>query len=293
MSAFRPPAPSPLRLPFDRFGDTVPASPVILSVPHAGRDYPDALLAALRVPLVAATVLEDRYIDAVALRARGRETMLVQQRARAWIDLNRSEQERDPAIDEGARVASAPIASAKVRGGLGLIPRRIAGAGELWRQRFTASDIAARIAQDYRPYHAALAAALQAASVQFGVAVLIDIHSMPSLGPGGPQIVLGDRLGRSADARFVGAIERTVRAVAIPCARNTPYAGAHILDMHARGSAIHAIQIEFDRTLYLDPAGDLPGDGMAETARLLRAMIDAVEAEAMGARPVSHPIAAE
>jgi N-formylglutamate amidohydrolase len=84
-----------------------------------------------------------------------------------------------------------------------------------------------------------------------------------------------------------------VRAAAIPCARNTPYAGAQILDMHARGGAVHAIQIEFDRTLYLDPAGDLPGDGVRATAQLLRAIIDAVEAEATGARSLSHPIAAE
>lgn len=293
MAASHSPAAGPLRPPFDRFGDATPASPVVLSVPHAGRDYPDALLAALRVPLVAATVLEDRYVDAVALLARERETMLVQRRARAWIDLNRSEQERDPAIDEGARAAAAPIASAKVRGGLGLIPRRIAGAGELWRRRFSASDVTARIAEDYRPYHAALADALQAARARFGIAVLLDVHSMPNLGPGGPQIVLGDRFGRSADTRFVTVIEQTVRAAAIPYARNTPYAGAQILDMHARGGVIHAIQIEFDRTLYLDPAGDLPGDGVRATARVLRAMIDAVEVEAMGARSLSHQIAAE
>lgn len=294
-----PPAPSPAISPatplagFDRFGDVPPRSPVVLSVPHAGRDYPTALRAALRVPPGAAVVLEDRYVDAVALLARDRETALVQRRARAWIDLNRSEQERDPAIDEGARASAMPVASAKVRGGLGLIPRRVAGAGELWRRRFDAADIATRIAQDYRPYHAALADALQAARARFGVAILLDVHSMPSLGPGGPRIVLGDRHGRSADSRFVDTLERLVRAAGIPCARNTPYAGAHILDSHAGGGAIHAIQIEFDRTLYLDPAGDLPGDGLAPTARLLRAMIDGIVAEASGGSLIAAPIAAE
>lgn len=293
MAAFDPHAPAPLRPPFDRFGGTIPASPVIVSVPHAGRDYPAALLAALRVPFVAVTVLEDRYVDAVALLAHKDETMLIQRRARAWIDLNRNEQERDPAIDEGARASGTPIASAKVRGGLGLIPRRVAGAGDLWRRRFGADDIATRITQDYRPYHAALTGALQAARARFGIAVLLDVHSMPSLGPGGPRIVLGDRHGRSAGARFVDAIERTVRAAEIPCSRNTPYAGAHILDTQAQGGVVHAIQIEFDRTLYLDPAGDLPGDGLHKTARLLRAMIETVEAEASGRITAPHAIAAE
>ena len=271
-----PPAPS-----FDRYGPHSPASPVVLSVPHAGRDYPLALRAALRVPLAAVTVLEDRHVDAVALAAQRGEAMLVQRRARAWIDLNRAETERDPAIDEGATWTALPHASAKLRGGLGLVPRRVAGAGELWRRRLDAQDVAARIRDDHRPYHATLADLLEAARARFGMAVLLDLHSMPSLGPDQPRIVIGDRFGRSASDRLVAAVESVAAASGWPVARNTPYAGGHILDAHARpGAGVHAIQIEFDRTLYLDPAGDSPGDGLAATAAILRRMIDAVADEA-------------
>ncbi|GHH22900.1 MULTISPECIES: N-formylglutamate amidohydrolase [Sphingomonas] len=266
---------------FERYGDDPPASPVVLSVPHAGRDYPVALQAALRVPLNAVTVLEDRYIDAVALAAHARETMFIQRRARAWIDLNRSEQERDPMIDEGATWTSQPLATAKLRGGLGLIPRRVAGAGELWRRRLDGYDVAARIRDDHRPYHAALATALAAARARFGVAILLDVHSMPTLGAGAPRIVLGDRFGRSAASRFVAVAEETAKASGHAVARNAPYAGGHILDTQARpGAGVHALQIEFDRTLYLDAAGDQPGDGMPAIARLLRAIIDALADEA-------------
>jgi N-formylglutamate amidohydrolase len=283
---------SPIAPSFDRYGDDLPASPVVLSVPHAGRDYPLALRAALRVPLTAATVLEDRHIDAVALAARhienGRETMLVQRRARAWIDLNRSEQERDPAIDEGAAWTSQPLATAKLRGGLGLVPRRVAGAGELWRRRLDAYDVAARIRDDHRPYHAALSVALAAARARFGTAVLLDVHSMPTLGADRPQVVLGDRFGRTAAPRFVAAIEAMVQAAGCRHALNVPYAGGHILDTHGRPSnGIHAIQIEFDRTLYLDPAGDLPGDGLANVAHLLRRIINALADEATAAQSLA------
>ncbi|MFX7198018.1 N-formylglutamate amidohydrolase, partial [Acinetobacter baumannii] len=81
---------------------------------------------------------------------------------------------------------------AKLRGGLGLVPRRVAGAGELWRRRLDANDVNARIRNDHRPYHAALACALAAARARFGTAVLLDIHSMPSLGPDQPRLVIGD-----------------------------------------------------------------------------------------------------
>jgi len=280
-------------LSYDFYGDAEPASPVVLSVPHAGRDYPLALRAALRVPLTALTALEDRYIDAVALAALGRETMLVQRLPRAWIDLNRSEQERDPGIDDGASRQAMPMMSAKTRGGLGLVPRRVSGVGEIWQRRFEADEVAARIVQDHRPYHAALAAALTRARARFGAAVLLDLHSMPPMEPGdgAAGIVLGDRFGRSAASRFVHRLQGEAMAARITCALNAPYAGGHILDAQARPKAgVHAIQIEFDRALYLDPALDRPGDGLEALARLLRRMIDAVADEAL-ALPDSGAVA--
>lgn len=264
-------------MPFDRHGPATPDSPVVLSVPHAGRDYPPTLRAALRVPLATAAALEDRYIDAVVLAARGEETVFVQRRARAWIDLNRGEHERDPRIDDGASPQALPMGSEKTRSGLGLVPRRATRAGDLWRRRFAAHEIEARIAADHRPYHDALGAALAAARARFGVAILLDVHSMPPLGPDEARLVVGDRFGRSASPRYVARIEDAQ----VPTAVNSPYAGGHILDRHGDpASGVHAIQLEFDRALYLDAALDRPGAGLAATAALLRRLIDAVADEA-------------
>ena len=141
---------------FDLFGTLdAPASPVVLSVPHAGRDYPAELQTALRVPLSALVALEDRYVDRLALAAHGGETLLIQRTARAWIDLNRAESERDPRIDDGAAPQRHATQSAKLRGGLGLVPRRLSATGDLWRRRFGNAEMIARIAADHRPYHAA------------------------------------------------------------------------------------------------------------------------------------------
>jgi len=277
------PTPLPSFAPsFERFGPSVPASPVVLSAPHAGRDYPPALRAGLRVPIRALLPLEDRFADLLALAARGGETLFVQRRARAWIDLNRGEDERDPKLDEGATIASQPLESAKIRSGLGLVPRRVAGAGEIWRRKLSSDDVEARIVENHRPYHAALTEALAAARARFGVAVLLDVHSMPPLGTGA-QLVVGDRFGRAAGSRFVARLETVAQACGVACAINTPYAGGHILDRHGRpGQGIHAIQVEFDRALYLDAQFDAPGPGMAETAQMLRAMIDSLADEAIG-----------
>lgn len=268
---------------FELLGSEPPASPLVLSVPHAGRDYPAALCAALRVPIAALLPLEDRHVDAVALAARGVETMLVQRRPRAWIDLNRSEAERDPRIDEGALPSAQPNQSAKLRGGLGLVPRRAGGSSDLWRRRFGADEIAARIAEDYRPYHDRLASLLAAARARFGIAVLLDVHSMPPLASGA-QLVFGDRFGRAAASRFVGRLEAEAMAFGIRSAINTPYAGGHILEAQAAPArGIHAIQLEIDRSLYLDGLLEALGPGFARTVAMLQRMLAALEDEALGA----------
>jgi len=265
--------------PFDLLGPPRPDSPVVVSVPHAGRDYPPALRAMLRVAPGALVALEDRLVDTVAARARGVETMLVQRRPRAWIDLNRAETERDPRLDEGAGPGAA---SAKVRSGLGLVPRRTAQSGELWSRRLGGAEVEARIAADHRPYHEALGAALAAARARFGAAVLLDLHSMPPVpGPGAPQVVVGDRFGRAAAARFVSRVEAEVEAAGLPHAVNTPYPGGHILDRHGRpADGIHAVQLELDRGLYLDRRGE-PGAGLPATVALLRRVLAALADEAL------------
>ncbi|HEX4694725.1 N-formylglutamate amidohydrolase [Sphingomonas sp.] len=277
---------------FDRIGAVPPLSPVIVSVPHAGRDYPLPLRAAAAVPVASMLALEDRHADTLALAARGDETLFVQRLARAWIDLNRAEDERDPLIDDGARPIPAGAAAIKLRSGLGLVPRRAAPGVTLWRRRLGDDEVRARIAADHRPYHAALDEALAAARDRFGVALLIDLHSMPPLpGASSARIVIGDRFGHSAGGRLVYRLEAEVAAAGQRAALNAPYPGGHILMRHGRPErGVHAIQIEIDRRLYLDSSLNAPGKGLAATAKLLRRMIDAATEELLGA---SEALAAE
>ena len=267
---------------FDRHGPALPASPVVVSVPHAGREYPPELIERLRVPFRNLLPLEDRHADTLARAAHVGETLLIARRPRAWIDLNRGEHERDPRVDDGAPTRLVPLQSAKVRGGLGLIPRRAAGATEIWAQRWSADAVVARILGDHRPYHTALAQALVEARARFGVALLLDLHSMPPLdGPRPARLVIGDRFGRSAGSRFVGRIEGCVRRAGVTIALNTPYAGGHILERHAApGKGIHAIQLEIDRSLYLDEHLREPGRGFDAVAALIRQILDALADEA-------------
>ncbi|RZM32049.1 MAG: N-formylglutamate amidohydrolase, partial [Sphingomonas sp.] len=133
---------------------------------------------------------------------------------------------------------------------------------------------------DHRPYHARIAELLVRARDRHGAAVLLDLHSMPSLGAGRAQVVIGDRYGASAGAAMVARVEATVAAAGLRVARNAPYAGGHVVERHGdpRGG-IHAIQLELDRALYLDAALDRPGEGLAATAMLVRRIAASLAAE--------------
>lgn len=268
---------------FDLVGPAQPDSPVVISVPHGGREYPPALLDALAVSSSTLVGLEDRYIDAVALEARVDETMLIQRLGRAWIDLNRGEEERDPQVDDGADALRTGEGTLKLRSGLGLVPRRAGPVADLWRRRFSDSDIRTRIKQAYQPYHERLSSLLATARQRWGVAVLLDLHSMPPLGPGNARLVIGDRFGKTADVRFLTRIAAEAAAVRLRTAINSPYAGGQILQRHGAPTlGIHAVQLEVDRMLYLDKALEQPGPGLAATAMLVRRIANALADEALG-----------
>jgi N-formylglutamate amidohydrolase len=257
---------------------------VVLSVPHAGRAYSDGLLAAARLSRASLEGLEDRLVDRLVWRAvEAGAVAIVADSPRAEIDLNRDERELDPAMVIPRPPAETIVESPRTRGGLGLIPARITGSGAIWRQRIAAAEVARRIERIHRPYHHSIEAELAAAKARFGVAILLDCHSMPPRGAGaGAPVVLGDRHGGSMAGPLVAAAESAARAAGFQVARNAPYAGGHITERHgdpARG--VHALQLELDRSLYLAPDLRTTGPGFDRVARLIAAVAEALAAAAL------------
>lgn len=255
--------------------------PVILSIPHSGRDYPDGLIALSATGRAALEVLEDPLVDRLAWRALGRGLGAVIARApRAAIDCNRSAADVDPAVVLGA---SRERLSARTRGGLGVVPARTHRNGYLWRRSISLAELEARIAAAHAPYHSALAALLDRTVEEFGVALLLDCHSMPPPPDGVPPIVIGDCYGKSA-GRWLGAAALDIaRRNGLAGQLNDPFAGGHIVERHGRPArGVHALQVEIDRRLYLDADMASPGPGFDAIASFLddlavslgRALID-------------------
>jgi N-formylglutamate amidohydrolase len=273
-----PPARSPW---FERLGPGAAETPLVCAVPHGGRIYPPALFSASAVPHAILEQLEDRYADLLIAKAVEHGAVAIVARvARAWIDLNRGEEDLDPALRIPPH--SGPPQTARARSGLGLLPRRL-GRRDLWREMPSAESAAARIATIHRPYHAAIAQALEEACRRFGHAVLIDCHSMPTLGGLRPaRIVIGDAHGKSAGKGIAAEVARAARASGFAAAINAPYAGAHSLARHGRpGANVHALQIEVDRALYLDREVRAPSNGLKRTQSLVWELAQAAVAAAL------------
>lgn len=278
--------------------------PILVAAPHAGRAYTRSLLQDLRFPESVLLRLEDRYVDRLA-RGVAMATgagMLLANAPRALIDLNRAPEDIDwDMFERGVRPESGAVTtSRRARSGLGLIPRRLPGLGELWRRRHTRDDLEQRIGKVHAPYHQALGECLQGLRDRWGAALLIDLHSMPPLaarpGMSPPQIVLGDRFGATCHGSIVATTFAHFAQVGREAAHNRPYAGGYVLDRHGdpRGG-IHAVQIEIDRTRYLDERMAEPGagmDGMIDDLAALVRRLASVVAE-LGQERGNWPLAAE
>ena len=256
--------------------------PVLIAVPHAGRIYPAPVLRSLRDPGRAVLKLEDRHVDRVAhqLAAATGAAILVAQAPRAMIDLNRAPDDLDWEMMDRAERVDLPAGrpGGRARNGLGLVPRRVPGIGELWQSRLSASDLDQRIADIHAPYHEALAGILADLRARWGAALLIDLHSMPPLdqrGPdGAPELVIGDRFGASCDGRLAAEAFACLGAVGRRAAHNRPYAGGYVLERHGQpAGGFHAMQIEIDRSTYLDPAFAELGAGLQSTVDALGTLV--------------------
>ncbi len=271
----------------DRLGPASPQFPVILSVPHAGRYYPESLMRQTRLGEPELRALEDRYVDSlVEPLARQGFTVVIARVARACIDLNRSEREIDPEMVRPRPAHAAVEHSAKLRGGLGLVPRRLARHGNIYRGPISDTDLANRIAAVYRPFHAAVSDSLAEASRRFGTALLLDCHSMPRLaarnGFPPPDFVIGDLHGRSAAPAFASCAAQSLETGGFRTARNKPYAGGHILGRHGKPErSVHALQLEICRSLYLDREGDRPGGRFEQVASRIESVAQALVEEAL------------
>lgn len=273
--------------------------PFLFASPHSGRSYPPSLLERSRLDALSLRRSEDAFVDELFAGVVGLGApLLAAHFPRAFLDVNRGMAELDAGMfDSPLGVPVDAPSSPRVVAGLGVIPRIVRDGAEIYRGKLASAEADARLGKLYKPYHQALAGLMEETRAKFGVAVLIDCHSMPSA-LSVPDIVLGDRYGASAASQLTARAEAAFAREGFSVTRNTPYAGGHTTTLYGRvAEGFHALQIEVNRALYLDE--DRVAKKMAfETLRLrlMRAMkgLTAMSLDQLGGpSPNSLPEAAE
>lgn len=255
-------------------------SSVVFASPHSAATYPPEFLNQSILDQVAIRSSEDAFVhDLVDSAPEFGAPLLVAGVPRAYVDLNRSPDELDPALILGAiRRGQNP----RVASGLGVIPRVVSNGRAIYAGKLTMGEARSRIDRYWRPYHNAIQRLLESAHLNFGQAILVDCHSMPHEAMDGaarlrghaPEIVLGDRFGAAADGEIVDRIEAAFAAAGLRVARNAPFAGAYVAQAYGRPSRRqHAVQIEIDRALYMDERRIRPNADFDAFRAIMRGVI--------------------
>ncbi|HWA02949.1 MAG TPA: N-formylglutamate amidohydrolase [Rhizomicrobium sp.] len=270
--------------------------PFVFASPHSGRLYPASFVAQSRLDPHCLRRSEDAYADtlfggALSLGA----PMIAARFPRAFVDANRAPGELDPSMFDGPLAVGADAPNARVNAGLGVIPRIVRDGAEIYRAKLRPEDAQERIARLHVPYHAALARLIEETRAQFGIAILIDCHSMPSAAAV-PDVVLGDRFGAAASPALTRWAEAAFARSGFGVARNAPYAGGYTTHLYGRREAhVHALQIEINRTLYLDEESIEPHANFGAVRERLNAALNrltSLDPDELG-RAGAAPLAAE
>jgi len=276
--------------PFVRHAPTVERLPLVLDSPHSGEHYPDDFD---HVPARAIVrQAEDTHVARLYRGApRFGATLIEATFPRAYIDANRSLADLDPAMLAGAWPIPV-VTSRKTEQGIGLLWRNARGGSPMYDRKLTVDEVQQRIERWYLPYHAALAAEIDAQHRAFGAVWHINCHSMPAVGdanaddPGRPRadFVLGDRDGTTCEPVFTDLVARTVRGMGYSVAVNDPYKGVELVRKHGRPTENrHSLQIELNRRLYMDEATLEPnaqyGDLEYDLERLMAAVADHIRGQ--------------
>jgi N-formylglutamate amidohydrolase len=258
-------------------------APIIFNSPHSGSVYPAEFLNASRIDLPTLRRSEDSFMDELIseLATRGFPVVRVNF-PRSYVDVNREPYELDPRMFSGRLPSFANTRSMRVAGGLGTIPRVVGDGQEIYRERLSVEDALARIETLYKPYHRALRRLINRVHQTFGTVVVVDCHSMPSIGvsrdePRRPDVVIGDRYGTSCAPLLPDTVEQTMGQLGYSVGRNKPYAGGFITEHYGNpASGLHAIQLELNRAIYMDERRREKGARFAQVAADFKRLADAL-----------------
>ncbi|MEO3430662.1 N-formylglutamate amidohydrolase [Pelagibius sp. CAU 1746] len=254
-----------------------PAVPVVFDSPHSGTNYPADF--GTIAPLAVIRRSEDAFIDEIFGSAPDNGAPLIAAEfPRIYIDPNRDLIDLDPAMLDGAW-PDPLVPSRKTELGVGLIWRIMPPDTALYDRMLSVEEVRGRIERCWKPYHEAVASAIEETHRRFGKVWHVNCHSMPAMGNAasedGPvaraEFVLGDRDGTTCEPGFTAFVAGQLRDMGYDVKINEPYKGVELVRRYSDpANGRHSLQLEINRKLYMDEQRVEKSAGFDE----LRANID-------------------
>ena len=248
--------------PFDILFPDRQTVPLIFASPHSGRNYPPDFVAGSRLDPVSLRRSEDSFVDDLFAASPDFGAPLLRALfPRAFIDPNREPFELDQSMFSDKLPDYVNTESSRVAAGLGTIARVVSSGQDIYPRKLTFAEAADRIDRYYRPYHKALENLIADTRRRFGYCVIVDCHSMPSIGGpldpdagrGRANFIIGDCFGSACAPYITDAVERTISDFGYGVARNKPFAGGFTTRHYGQPrDGVHAVQIEINRGLYMN-----------------------------------------
>jgi N-formylglutamate amidohydrolase len=231
----------------------------VFDSPHSGTTYP-ADFGSI-APLSVLRRAEDAFVDELFSSAPDHGAALIAAEfPRIYIDPNRDLIDLDPAMLDGPW-PDPLVPSRKTELGVGLIWRMMPPDAALYDRLLSVAEVRGRIDRCWKPYHRAVAEAIDGTHKRFGKVWHVNCHSMPAMGNAasedGPvaraEFVLGDRDGTTCEPGFTAFVAGQLRDMGYGIKINEPYKGVELVRRYsdpAKGR--HSLQLEINRKLYMD-----------------------------------------
>ena len=254
--------------------------PLVLDSPHSGSSYPDDF--AYCCPLPVLRRAEDAYVDELYEAAPDHgATLIGAVFPRSYLDVNRAADDIDPGMIEGP--LPAPLKPRPMTR-VGLLRRHAQPGVPIYERKLSAGEVMTRIERYHGPYHRTVDEACDRLHREFGAVWHINCHSMPSRGNRQKGLkgehgdfVLGDRDGTTCAPEFTDFAARFLRSLGYDVRINEGYKGVELIRRHGRPSdRRHSLQIEVDRSLYMDQKTLEKLPGFDRLKADLRRLIEAV-----------------
>jgi N-formylglutamate deformylase len=241
------------------------SSPVVLDSPHSGTFYPPDF--GFACDLATLRRAEDTHVEKLYSFAQELGCGWVEAHfPRSYLDANRNLTEVDPDMLDGPWPHAVEMSDAAVlskrRLGKGLIWRATDEGEPLYARQLGVSEVEQRIELCWKPYHAAVKAAIDAAHARHGYSIHINCHSMPEVAgshatdfPGikHPDFVLGNRDNSTSSEEVLLFIQEQLARSGYSVSLNHPYKGVELVRRYGEPQEHrHSVQIEINRALYMN-----------------------------------------